>query len=117
MKKEEDNILLICGREMMEKMNKLFKKELKKNMKQTKQTTQKISRTTAVDLINNSKGRFITVTFTTKDNRVRTINGPRKNQTQLGNITVYSIKDKGYRSFDPKNLTSLKVNSQSYKVQ
>lgn len=113
-------MIIYTGIEGLQQIKRIFKKELKKNMKQTKQTkqtTQKISRTTAVDLINNSKGRFITVTFTTKDNRVRTINGPRKNQTQLGNITIYSVKDKGYRSFDPKNLTALKVNSQSYKVQ
>jgi len=76
-----------------------------------------ISRTKAVGLINTSKGRFMTVTFTKEDGTSRTINGIRKNQTPLGDITIYSMQDKGYRSFKPSNITALKLNSQQYKIR
>ncbi len=76
-----------------------------------------ISRTKAVELINNSQGRRFTVTFTKKDGTTRTINGSRKNQTNLGNITIYSVKDKGYRSVNPNTITMLKINKTVNKVK
>lgn len=97
-----------------------MKKKTTKTTTSTTTTTTKptvISRTTAVKLINGSKGRFMTVSFTKEDGTSRTINGIRKNQTPLGDITIYSMQDKGYRSFKPANITGLKLNSQQYKVR
>lgn len=75
-----------------------------------------ISRTKAVELINNSKGRRFTVTFIKNDGTKRTMNGSRKNQTALGNITM-SVTNKGYRSFNPHSITELRINGNIYNVR
>jgi hypothetical protein len=76
-----------------------------------------ISRTQAINLINNSKGRRFTVTFIKNTNgEIRTLNGSRYNQTPLGNITM-SIPNKGYRSFNPNNLLELRINGYNYTVK
>ena len=84
--------------------------------KTKKSNTKRISRTEAVKLINNSKGRFFTVTFVKNNGNTRTINGSRKNQTPLGNITMYSAKDKGYRTVNPNTIKSLSINDTMYVV-
>lgn len=84
--------------------------------KTTKSNTKRISKTKAVALINNSKGRFFTVTFVKNNGTTRTINGSRKNQTPLGNITMYSAKDKGYRTVNPNTIRSLVINETTYVV-
>lgn len=78
-----------------------------------------ITRTTAVELINKSKGRFFTVTFTKKDKNMRTINcNKRKDSTTaLGYIRVYSTQDKGYRSINPLTISKLVFNGVTYKVK
>lgn len=82
-------------------------------------TKSTISKTKAVEIINSTKGKFFTVTFTTKDNRVRTINCNKKanSTTSLGYIRVYSTKDKGLRSINPHTITELKYNNTIYKVK
>lgn len=75
----------------------------------------KISRTKAVSLINNSKGRRFTVTFTKLNGTTRTMNGSRKNQTPLGNITMI-VPKLGYRSFNPNTLVELRINKNTYRV-
>lgn len=87
------------------------------NNKKAKTSTKRISKTTAVEMINNSKGRFFTVTFVKGNGDERTINGLRKNQTPLGNITMYSAKDKGYRTINPNTIKSLIINSTTYVVK
>jgi len=85
-----------------------------KTMKTTNKL--KISATKAVELINNSKGKRFTVVFTKANGTDRTINGSRKNQSPLGNISMYSTKDKGIRSFNPHNLKELRINGNIYKI-
>ena len=81
--------------------------------------TNRISRTKAVELINNSKGKFFTVTFKKKNGDLRMINGNFKkgNFTPLGYLSVYSAADKGYRQVNPKTITSLSVGGTEYKVK
>lgn len=103
-------------------LNKIFKKELNK---QTKMNT--ITRSKAVELIKNSQGRFFTVSFTKKDNTERTINGRTKvtkgskggknPAINLGYISVYSTKEKGYRNVNSQTITSLKINGETYRVK
>lgn len=94
------------------------KEQFNWNMKNTKTTT--ISRTTAVNLINTSKGRRFTVTYTKNDGTTRTINGSRKNQTPLGNITmkaIHSQRSIGYRTVNPNTITELRINGMIYRVR
>lgn len=78
----------------------------------------KISKTKAVQLIEENKGKFFTVTFTKKDNTLRTINCVRKTgaTTKLGHLNVYSIQDKEYRNIDTRTISELKLDNQQYKV-
>jgi hypothetical protein len=97
------------------------KEQFNWNMKNT--TTNKtttISRTTAVNLINASKGRRFTVTYTKNDGTTRTINGSRKNQTPLGNIRMKAIQSQksiGYRTVNPNTITELRINGMVYRVR
>lgn len=79
----------------------------------------KISRKKAVILIEENKGKFFTVTFTKKDNTLRTINAVKKVGaiSPAGYLNVYSIKDKGYRNVDVRTISSLKLNNSIYKVR
>jgi len=85
------------------------------NKQQTTNRPLRISRTEATTLINNSKGKRFTVSFTKLNGELRTLNGSRKNQTALGNITM-RIPNKGYKSFSPSNMTALNINKTKYIV-
>lgn len=78
----------------------------------------KIGKEKAVELINNSKGRFITVTFKKKDNTIRSMNCIRitKNKDSLGYIAVYDVQKKKYRKVNSQTITSLTLNKKSYKI-
>lgn len=88
---------------------------IKDNNKLKMKRTNRISRTKAVELINNSKGRRFTVTFTKKDGTTRTINGSRKNQTPLGNITM-RVPNEGYKTVNPNTIVGLNINRNTYIV-
>ena len=101
-------------------INKLKKEtmglvELKKRNK----SKLSISRTEAVRKIIANKGRFFTATFVTNEGNTRSINCNAKSDciTPLGYITVYSPKDKGYRSINPKTLSHLAIAGVQYKVK
>lgn len=82
--------------------------------------TKRISRTTATNLIKNSNGKFFTVTFkTVGKGNFRTINCNMKKSavTALGDLTVYSMQDKDYRTVRPANITALTIEKQSYIVR
>ena len=97
----------------LEKLQQIYK-----NLKQNKQMNQnKITRTNAVKLINNTKGKFFTVSFKKANGVERTINGKYNNTTKLGYLNIYSMKDKGYRNINPRTLLSLKVNNQTYFIK
>lgn len=81
---------------------------------------QTISKSKAVELIQNSKGRFFTVDFVKKDNSQRTINCNYKipsKPSKLGYIMVYSMKDKGYKNINPQTIKNLTINNINYKVR
>jgi len=78
-------------------------------------TPLRISRTEATTLINNSKGKRFTVSFTKINGEARTLNGSRKNQTPLGNITM-SIPKVGNKQFSPSRMTGLNINKTKYLV-
>lgn len=81
--------------------------------------TKKVSRTAAVAMIKNSNGKMITVTFVKNNGEQRTINGNyRKAQkSQLGYLTVYSMKDGGYRTVNTRTIKSVKANKTTYVVK
>lgn len=83
-----------------------------------KEKMTKISRTKAVKLINNTKGKFFTVTYRKNNGDLRMINGNFKkdNFTPLGYMAIWSAKDKGYRKVNPKTITQLSINNLIYKV-
>lgn len=91
------------------------KEQFNWNMKK-QSTTTTISRTTAVNYINDSKGRRFTVTYTKKDGTTRSMNGSRKNQTPLGNITM-NVTNTGYRTVNPNTITELRINGSVYRVR
>lgn len=78
-----------------------------------------ISRTKAIAMIDDNAGRFFTTTFMKKDGTQRTINGlvKKDNKTKVGYIRMYSAQDKGYRSVDPRTISSLTINKQEFKVK
>jgi len=90
-------------------------------------TNKTISRSRAVELMKTSQGRFFTVSFMKKDNTERTINGRTKvtknskggknPATNLGYVSVYSTKEKGYRNVNSQTITNLKINGETYKVK
>ena len=82
-------------------------------------TTKSISKTKAVTIMNESKGRFVTVTYIKKDKTERTINCivRKYSMTKAGYIRVYSVQDKGYRSVDPRTINKLVANKEVFKVK
>lgn len=78
-----------------------------------------INKTKAVELIENSKGKFFTVTFLKKDSTERTINANYKTgrKSPLGYINVYSMKDKGYRNINAQTIRSVSINGNTYNVR
>lgn len=85
--------------------------------------TTRISRTTALEMIKNSGGRFLGVEFKKKDNSIRKMNCRYYNSSGLGVITVYDMalvrkKAKStYRSFNINNLLGFSLNSNIYRVR
>lgn len=81
--------------------------------------TRRIARTTAVNKIRESKGKFFTATWETKAGNERTMNCNVKSDciTKLGYIRAYSPKDKGYRSIDPRTLREIKMEGVTYRIR
>lgn len=78
-----------------------------------------ISRTKAVELIEENKGKFATVTFIKKNGEERTINFNRSKNgtTKLGYLRVNNIKENKYASVDPKTITALHIAGKKLKVK
>jgi hypothetical protein len=88
----------------------------------------KISKVTAKDLIQNSKGRIFTTTYTKKDNSTRVMNcrigvqkgvtgeGLKYNPNDYNLIPVYDMQSKGYRMINVDTLQSLVINKETYEV-
>lgn len=88
-------------------------------------TTQKISRTKALDLIQNSNGKFFTVTFIKKDGTRRVLNGqytPDMGVSPLGYILVRDIsavrrkEDKKVKNVNLQTIESITLNNVLSKI-
>lgn len=81
----------------------------------------RISRTTAVEKITSSGGRFIRVSFTKLGGESRTVGGKFKGISKLGYIQMVETKTKnnpgGIKSLDPKNIQGLSCNGQTYLIR
>jgi hypothetical protein len=85
-----------------------------------KSRVRSIGKEKAFQLINNSKGRVFTVSFLKNNGQPRTINGVRaaiQLHNNLGYITVYDMKEKGFKQVAASRITGLKTNHISYKVK
>jgi len=95
--------------------------------KQTKMKT--ITRTTAIQKIKDSKGKFFTATFTMKSGDDRTMNcrtGVKKNLKgtgakydagALGMTTVWDTQKKDYRTINNQTIKALKIGGEQFKVK
>jgi len=89
----------------------------------------KISKVTAKDMIQNSKGKIFTATYIKKDNSSRVMNcrlgvhkgvtgaGMKYNPDDYNLIPVYDMQNKGFRMVDVNTLLSIQINKQSYEVE
>ena len=80
---------------------------------------ERISRSKAVELIQNSKGRFFTVTFKKKNGERRMLNGnvnSKRFQNKLGYILFNSSK-KGMKSINPRTIESLNIEKVEYVIK
>lgn len=90
--------------------------------------TKTINQSVAQFLISETEGKFFTATFTTKDFRIRVLNGRLGVKKHLSGgtlkfspsskdlVTVYDVKSKGYRTINLNTLTKLKINGKVYNV-
>lgn len=83
----------------------------------------RISRTAAVELIKQSKGKFFTATFVEKDGTVRTMNtrySSKSPVTDLGYIPVKDMqlpKGSNYRQINTRTIQTLRINKVNYKIR
>lgn len=87
-----------------------------------------LSKSAAVDLIMQSKGKIFTATFKKKDNTIRKINcrigvkkgvngnGLKFNPTEKGLKTVYDMCKQEWRLLNLETLITLTIDRQSYKI-
>ena len=87
----------------------------------------RISVTEAVNKMQESKGKFMTVTFTKRgDNALRTMNcrtgvskgvkGVKRARKNTGLMTVYDMTKREFRNINVSGLRSVKLNGREYKV-
>lgn len=78
------------------------------------------------ELLTNTKGQFISVTFTKKDGTLRKLvgrfgvtkhlsGGERKN-TNDRHLIIYDVQKKGYRTINVDAVQTVKVGGKNYKV-
>lgn len=78
------------------------------------------SRTEIVDMIRNSAGKIMTITYTKKGGETRVMNCNRSNgpATNLGYILVNDMQEKGdkkTKSVDPRTITEFKFGGKVYR--
>ncbi len=78
---------------------------------------QTVSRTGALDIMKTSGGKFLTVTFTKKDNTARTMNCRYKAATQLGYVQVVETKSKAIKNVNLQTLSEVRLNGITYQVR
>lgn len=80
---------------------------------------QAISRTKASEMIENSKGQFMTIVFTKKNGDTRTINGNYRKgtMTKLGYFPINDMSKGEPRNVDPRKITKITSNGVTYRVR
>ena len=81
----------------------------------------KISKARALELLQNSSGKFCSVTFMKKDKTMRKLNGKVQNtKTPLGYVKMLenstSKKQGGIRNVNLQTLNSIRINKVTYNV-
>tara|TARA_R110000824_G_scaffold244330_3_gene433073 strand:- start:83 stop:316 length:234 start_codon:yes stop_codon:yes gene_type:complete len=74
----------------------------------------RISKITAVELIENSKGKFMTIKNVKKDGTERTYKSSKYNMDMYGNLNV--LTRDGFRNIIPSTIYYLKSQGIEYKV-
>ena len=87
-----------------------------------------ISKATAKDMIQNSKGKIFTTTYIKKDSSKRVMNcrlevkkgvtgeGLKYNPDEYNLIPVYDMQNRGFRMVNVDTLVSLSIANQTYEV-
>jgi len=87
-----------------------------------------ISKATAKDMIQNSKGKIFTTTYIKKDNSKRVMNcrlevkkgvtgeGLKYNPDEYNLIPVYDMQSRGFRMVNVDTLVSLSISNETYEV-
>ena len=87
-----------------------------------------ISKATAKDMIQNSKGKIFTTTYIKKDNSTRVMNcrlevkkgvtgeGLKYNPDEYNLIPVYDMQSRGFRMVNIDTLVSLSIANETYEV-
>lgn len=94
-----------------------------KKVKKATSPKTRISRHKALELMQNSKGKFFTVTFDKKPDKItgkvdeRTINAQYMDYDSLGYVVVKDLVKKAPRNVNLQTIKSLRINGQSYKIQ
>lgn len=89
---------------------------MKKTTTPQKVKTVTIGRNKAIELIENSGGRFMTLTCDTKDTKNRKMNCVYVNTMKTGHARVKEI-GKGYKGVNFQTLSEVKLDKQVYKVK
>jgi hypothetical protein len=74
----------------------------------------KITKGSAIKLIESSKGKFMTIKNIKKDGSNRTYKSSKYNMDMYGNLNVWTSD--GYRNIIPSTIYYLKANKQEYSV-
>ncbi len=75
----------------------------------------KIGRKKAKEIVEASKGKFITVTFKEKNGKIRTANGHYVSTSPLGYLLM-TENNAGYVSVNLQTISELKANKKTYKI-
>ena len=87
-----------------------------------------ISKATAKDMIQNSKGKIFTTTYIKKDKSKRVMNcrlevkkgvtgeGLKYNPDEYNLIPVYDMQSRGFRMVNVNTLVSLSISNETYEV-
>lgn len=82
----------------------------------TKEKKNYLSRTAMVELMKNSKGHFMTVTFITNEGDKRVMNCKVRKDVILTNLGYLNVNEnnKGIKSVNTRTLLTLKINGTLY---
>lgn len=80
----------------------------------------RINKKTALSLIEDSKGRYFTISFTKKDGSYRKLTGHVKNSSLLtidGYLKLRTIITEEFRKIDTRTIDSLTINKTTFKIK